>query len=210
MGHLSFCPLLRRIRDAQSRTGYVATQPTCGPFLIMPPAPKRWGPSRWHILCSKPAHIWATSDFVPRPDVLGAPRRKGLCSHGAHLCFLISFPALKHLGPAMRQGLCSHRPTYGPPLILCCALKCWGPPTTHGSCSHAAQFQATSDFGPCSEVLGTPQEAWGRCRPTSTSSPTLKHCRGFFALHNRGHHQTRPTSGPSGCITLPLALSPTL
>ena len=33
--------------------GDVANLPTCGPFLILFPALKRWGPPRWHGLCSQ-------------------------------------------------------------------------------------------------------------------------------------------------------------
>ena len=53
--------------------GYVATLPTSGPLLILPPALKWWGSPRRHGLRSHLAHKWATSDFVPRPEADGIP-----------------------------------------------------------------------------------------------------------------------------------------
>ena len=53
--------------------GYVATLPTCGPFLILPPALKRRGPPRRQGLRSHLAHLWATSDSAPRSEVVGTP-----------------------------------------------------------------------------------------------------------------------------------------
>ena len=65
--------------------GYGATWPTCGPPLILSLALKRWGPPRWQGLWSHLAHLWATSDFVPRFEALATPLRgQGLCSHPAH------------------------------------------------------------------------------------------------------------------------------
>ena len=72
-------------------TGYVATRPTCGPFLILSPTLKRWGPPRRQGLCSHPAHLWANSDSVSRSEVLGTPDSKGLCSHPAHLWTTFDF-----------------------------------------------------------------------------------------------------------------------
>ena len=63
----------------------MATLPTCGPPLIMPPALKRWGPPRRLGLCSHLAHLWATSDSAARSEAVGTPRRQGLCSHLAHV-----------------------------------------------------------------------------------------------------------------------------
>ena len=57
--------------DSPGGRGYVATLPTCGPLLILPPALKRWGPPRRQGLCSHPAHLWATSDSFSRFEVLG-------------------------------------------------------------------------------------------------------------------------------------------
>ena len=58
--------------------GYVPTLPTCAPLLILPPALKRWGPPRWQGLCSHVAHLWATSDFAPRSEVVGSPQATGV------------------------------------------------------------------------------------------------------------------------------------
>ena len=54
-------PALKRWGPPGGR-GYVATLPTCGPPLILPPALKRWGSPRRHGLCTHLAHLWATSD----------------------------------------------------------------------------------------------------------------------------------------------------
>ena len=53
--------------------GYVATLPTCGPLLIVPPALKRWGPPRRQGLCSHLAHLWATFASAPRCEAVGSP-----------------------------------------------------------------------------------------------------------------------------------------
>ena len=45
-----------------------------GPVLILYPALKRWGARRRHGLCSQSAHLWASSDFVPRSEALGTPQ----------------------------------------------------------------------------------------------------------------------------------------
>ena len=58
--------------------GYVATLPTCGPLLILPPALKRWGPPRRQGLCSHLAHLWATSDSAPRSEAVGTPEAAGV------------------------------------------------------------------------------------------------------------------------------------
>ena len=63
--------------------GYVATVPTCRPFLILSPGAKHWGPPRGHGLGSHCAHMWAISDFVPRAERWGPLRRQGLGSHCA-------------------------------------------------------------------------------------------------------------------------------
>ena len=57
--------------DPPGGRGYVATLPTCGPPLILPPALKRWGPPRRQGLCSHLAHLWATSDSAPRSPLEG-------------------------------------------------------------------------------------------------------------------------------------------
>ena len=65
--------------------GYIATLPTCGPLLILPPALKRWGPPRRQGLCSHLARLWATSDFAPRSKAVGTFKQQRLCSHLVHL-----------------------------------------------------------------------------------------------------------------------------
>ena len=59
------------------KKGYVATLPTSGPLLILPPALKRRGSPRRQGLCSQLAHLWATSDFVPRSEVFVTRGREG-------------------------------------------------------------------------------------------------------------------------------------
>ena len=54
--------------------GYVATLPTCGPPLIVPPALKRWRPPLGGLLCSHLAHLWATSDYAPCIQAVGTPQ----------------------------------------------------------------------------------------------------------------------------------------
>ena len=44
---------------------YVATLPTCGPLLILPPALKRWGSPGRQGLCSHLTHLWVTYDCAP-------------------------------------------------------------------------------------------------------------------------------------------------
>ena len=39
----------------------------------MSPALERWGPPKRQGLCSHPAHLWATSHYVPRSGALGTP-----------------------------------------------------------------------------------------------------------------------------------------
>ena len=46
---------------------------------------KRYGSPRRQGLCSHPARLWASFDFVPCYEALGAPRRQGLCCQPAHL-----------------------------------------------------------------------------------------------------------------------------
>ena len=67
-----FVPALKRMGSSGGR-GYVATLPTSGPLLILSPALKRGGSLRWQGLCSHLAHLWATSDFVPRSEAEGIP-----------------------------------------------------------------------------------------------------------------------------------------
>ena len=58
--------------------GYVATLPTSGPLLILPPAMKRWGPPRRQGFFSHLAHWWATSDSAPRSEAVGTPEVAGV------------------------------------------------------------------------------------------------------------------------------------
>ena len=58
--------------------GYVANMAICGPFLIFAPTLKRWGPPKREGFCSQFAHLWATSDFVPRSQALGIRETAGV------------------------------------------------------------------------------------------------------------------------------------
>ena len=60
------------------KKGYVATLPTCGPLLILPPALKRRGSPRRQGLCSHLAHKRATSDSAPRSQAEGIPQAAGV------------------------------------------------------------------------------------------------------------------------------------
>ena len=57
--------------DPLAGSGYVATQPTCGALLTVSPALKRFRSTTWQGLCSHPAHLWATFNYVPRTKALG-------------------------------------------------------------------------------------------------------------------------------------------
>ena len=56
----------------------MATLPTCGPSLILPPALKRWGPQRRQGLRSHVAHLWVTYDSTPRFEAVGTPKAAGV------------------------------------------------------------------------------------------------------------------------------------
>ena len=47
-------------------------------FLLRSPALKRLGPPMLHWLCSHVAHLWATSDSVPRSKAVGTPQAVGV------------------------------------------------------------------------------------------------------------------------------------
>ena len=70
-------PALKRLEPLGGRAS-AATWPTCRPPLILPPALKRWGPPRRQGLCSDPAHLWATSDSAPRSEAVGTPQAVGV------------------------------------------------------------------------------------------------------------------------------------
>ena len=56
----------------------MATLPTCGPLLILPPALKRLGPPRRQGLCSHLARLWATSHSAPRSEAVGTTQAAGV------------------------------------------------------------------------------------------------------------------------------------
>ena len=64
--------------DPLGGKGYVATLPTCGPSLILAPAQKRRGTRRRQGLCSHLTHLWATSDAAPRSEAEGIPQAAGV------------------------------------------------------------------------------------------------------------------------------------
>ena len=141
--------------------GYVATLPTCGPLLILPPALRRWGSLKRQGLCSHLAHKWATSDFVPRSEAEGNPfGGKGyvatLPTSGP---LLILPPVVKRRGSLGGRGYVATLPTCGPLLILPPVLRRRGSPGRQGLCSHLAHKWATFDFAPLSEAEGIPEAA---------------------------------------------------
>ena len=56
----------------------VATLPTSGPLLILPPALRRWGAPRRQGLRSHLAHKWANCDSAPRSEVVGILEAAGV------------------------------------------------------------------------------------------------------------------------------------
>ena len=66
------------MRVSMDSKGYVATLPTSGPLLILPPALKLWGFPRRQGLRSHFAHKGANSDFVPRSEAEGIPEAAGV------------------------------------------------------------------------------------------------------------------------------------
>ena len=56
----------------------MATLPTSGPLLILPPTVKRWGSPRRQGLRSHVAHKLATSDFAYRSEAEGMPEAAGV------------------------------------------------------------------------------------------------------------------------------------
>ena len=131
----------------QGGRAYLATLPTCGPLLNLPPALKRWGPPKRQGLCSHVAHSWATSDSAPRSEAVGTPKRQGLFSHLAHLwATSYSAPRSEAVGtPPRGRGYVATLPTCGPP-VLC---------------------------APRSEAMGTPQGGRGYLATLPTCGPLL-------------------------------------
>ena len=72
------CPPLQSGGASRGGKGYVATLPTSGALLILPPALKRRGSPRRQGLCSHLAHLWATSDSAPRSEAEGLPEAAGV------------------------------------------------------------------------------------------------------------------------------------
>ena len=71
-------PRSKAVVDPPGGRAFVAALPTCGPLLFVPPALKRWGPPRRQGLCSRLAHLWATSDSAPRSEAVGTPQAAGV------------------------------------------------------------------------------------------------------------------------------------
>ena len=59
--------------DPAGGRGYVVTLPTWGPPLILPPDLKRLGPPGRQGLCSHLASLWATCDATPRSEAMRVP-----------------------------------------------------------------------------------------------------------------------------------------
>ena len=78
VGHFCFCPPLSCGGALRDGKGYVASLPICGQLLILSPALMRRGSPRRQGLCSHLAHLWATSDLVPRSEVEGLPETAGV------------------------------------------------------------------------------------------------------------------------------------
>ena len=55
----------RGVEDPPKGRAHVATQPTCGSLLILPPCCEALGTPQAAGLYSHLAHLWATADLVP-------------------------------------------------------------------------------------------------------------------------------------------------
>ena len=77
-GELLIVPPFRSGREPRGGKGYVATLPTSGPLLSVPPASKRWGSPRLQGLRSHLAHKWAPSSSAPCSEAVGIPEAEGV------------------------------------------------------------------------------------------------------------------------------------
>ena len=111
----------------------MATMPTSGPLLILPPALRRCGSLRRQGLCSHLAHKWATSNFAPRSKAVEIPEGG--------------------------RGYVATLPTSGPLLILPSAHRRSGSLRWQGLYSHLAHLCATFDFDLRSEAVWSPEAA---------------------------------------------------
>ena len=80
--------------------GYVATRPTCGPFLVLSPTLERWRSAQNSRDCvatrpiCEPIRI-----FSPALKRWGAPKRQGPTSHEAHVwAFFWFYSSLSSVG----------------------------------------------------------------------------------------------------------------
>ena len=78
VGHFRLCPHALWCGDPSGGRGHIATCPTCGTLLILPPSLKRWGPPRQQGLCSCPAQLWATSDSAPCREAFATSQVAGV------------------------------------------------------------------------------------------------------------------------------------
>ena len=116
---------------------YVATRPTFGPLLILPPPPKRWGPPNRQGFCSQQAHFWATCCFACPSEALRTPHGAGvMCPPGSFVATTHFVPRDAMLGTPSPcdMGYVATRPICGPLLILSPTQKRWGPPRRQGLC----------------------------------------------------------------------------
>ena len=103
-------------------------------------------------LCSQPAHLWATCDFVSFFEALGTP--------------------------ANSRGDVPNPPNCGPLWFSSPAVNQWG---WQRLCGHSIRLRTIIDFVHRSEALGTFPDGRGdvanphTCKPVLILSPTLKH-----------------------------------